>query len=125
MWLELRVPEWEAARVSAPSGATFQVEGIDQSFEVVAGKNARLIGAGALVDSTTRTVPVLFEITKPHPRLKIGMAAKARIFVGDAQPGLAVPAEAVVDESGVPVVFVQTRRRVVSTSSGAHRCPRR
>jgi membrane fusion protein, heavy metal efflux system len=122
MWLELRVPESDAARVSAPSGATFQVEGIDQSFEVVTGKNARLIGAGALVDSTTRTVPVLFEIATPHPGLRIGMAVKARIFVGDTQPGLAVPSEAVVDESGVAVVFVQTggesfQRRPVRTGA--------
>ncbi len=122
MWLELRVPESEATRASAPSGATFQVEGIDQSFEVVTGKNARLIGAGALVDSTTRTVPVLFEIATPHPGLKIGMAVKARVFVGQTQPGLAVPANAVVDESGVAVVFVQTggesfQRRPVRTGA--------
>jgi RND family efflux transporter MFP subunit len=122
LWLELRVPESDAARVSAPSGATFQVDGIEQSFEVVAGRNARLIAAGAVVDAGTRTVPVTFEMQKPHPGLKIGMAVKARVFVGEAQIALAVPAEAVVDESGVPVVFVQTggesfQRRPVRTGA--------
>ena len=122
LWLELRIPESEAARVTAPSGATFQVEGIEQSFEVIAGTNARLIGSGALVDPATRTVPVTFEIQKPHPGLKIGMAVKARVFVGEAQNALAVPAEAVVDESGVSVVFVQTggesfQRRPVRTGA--------
>lgn len=122
IWLELRVPESEAARVAVPTGAGFQVDGITQDFQVLVGKNARLIGSGALVDSTTRTVPVTFEIAKPHPGLRIGMAVKARIFVGDARPVLAVPADAVVDESGVAVVFVQTggesfQRRPVRTGA--------
>ena len=122
LWLELRVPESDAARVLAPSGATFQVEGIEQSFEVVSGVNARLVGTGALVHAANRTVPVTFEIQKPHPGLKIGMAVKARVFIGEAQSALAVPAEAVVDESGVSVVFVQTggesfQRRLVRTGA--------
>jgi cobalt-zinc-cadmium efflux system membrane fusion protein len=62
LWLELRVPESEAARLTAPSGATFHVDGVEQGFEIIPGKNGRLIATGGAVDATTRTVPVLVRV---------------------------------------------------------------
>lgn len=108
LWLELRVPESAAARLVSPSGAAFHVEGIDQSFEIVAGKNGRLIGIGGAVDAVTRTVPVLFEFSPPDERLRIGMAARAQVFADAAREAVAVPASAVVDENGMSTVFVMT-----------------
>jgi len=108
LWLELRVPESEAARLLAPSGATFHVDGVEQGFEIIPGKNGRLIATGGAVDATTRTVPVLFEFTQPDERLRIGMAAKAQVFAGAAREVVAIPATAVLDENGVPTVFVMT-----------------
>ncbi|MFA5242245.1 MAG: efflux RND transporter periplasmic adaptor subunit [Sulfuricella sp.] len=106
MWLELRVPESEAARLASPSGATFRVEGVEQGFEIVPGKNGRLIATGGTVDAVTRTVPVLFELAQPDERLRIGMAVKAQVFADAASEVVAVPASAVLDENGVPTVFV-------------------
>lgn len=108
LWLELRVPESEAARLTAPSGATFHVDGIEQGFEIIPGKNGRLIATGGAVDATTRSVPVLFEFTQPDERLRIGMAAKAQVFAGAAREVVAVPASAVIDENGMATVFVMT-----------------
>lgn len=108
LWLELRVPESEAARLTSPSGATFRVEGVEQGFEIIPGKNGRLIATGGAVDAVTRTVPVLFEFAQPDERLRIGMAVKAQVFAGAAREAAAVPASAVLDENGVPTVFVMT-----------------
>lgn len=108
LWLELRVPESEAARLASPSGAMFRVEGVEQGFEIAPGKNGRLIATGGAVDAVTRTVPVLFEFAQPDERLRIGMAVKAQVFAGAASEMVAVPASAVLDESGVPTVFVMT-----------------
>lgn len=108
LWLELRVPESQAARLASPSGATFRVEGVEQGFEIAPGKNGRLIATGGAVDAVTRTVPVLFEFAQPDERLRIGMAVKAQVFAGAASEVVAVPASAVLDENGVPTVFVMT-----------------
>lgn len=114
LWLELRVPESEAVRLTTPGGASFRVDGIDQTFDIVAGKNGRLIAIGGAVDAVTRTVPVVFEFVPsgasdaPEARLRIGMAVKAQVFSGDAREAVAIPAAAVLDESGVATVFVMT-----------------
>lgn len=105
-WLELRIPESEASRLTSPGGANFHIDGIAEGFEIVVGKNGRLIAIGGVVDATTRTVPVLFEFSQPDSRLRIGMAVKAQVFAGAAKEALAVPASAVIDENGIATVFV-------------------
>lgn len=55
----------------------------------------------------TRTVPVIYEIAQPDSRLRIGMNVKALVYTGVTQGALAVPASALIDETGQPVVFVQ------------------
>jgi len=122
LWLELRVPESEAARLTAPSGAMFHVDGVEQGFEIIPGKNGRLVATGGAVDATTRTVPVLFEFSQPDERLRIGMAAKAQVFAGAAREVAAIPASAVLDENGMATVFVMTggesfERRQVRTGA--------
>lgn len=108
LWLELRVPESEAVRLVSPGGASFHVDGIEQGFDVVAGKSGRLIAVGGAVDAATRSVPVVFEFEKPDERLRVGAAAKAQVFVGSPREAIAVPATAVLDENGIAVVFVMT-----------------
>ena len=63
------------------------------------------MAVGAAVDPSTRTVPVLFEFPNPGS-LRPGMFAKVTVFVGQAEPVLAIPASAVVDDSGFPTVYV-------------------
>lgn len=106
LWLELRVPESEAARLTSPGGAAFHVEGIEQGFDIVAGRNGRLVAVGGAVDAATRSVPVVFEFEKPDARLRVGMATRAQVFVAGPREALAIPAAAVLDENGIAVVFV-------------------
>jgi cobalt-zinc-cadmium efflux system membrane fusion protein len=107
LWLEMRVPESEAARLVNPRGAAFKVSGDPQSFEIVPGKNGRLVAVGGVVDATTRTLPVVFEFVAPKLALPIGLAVQAQVYLGGARETLAIPASAVLDEGGLSVVFVQ------------------
>jgi RND family efflux transporter MFP subunit len=108
LWLELRVPESDAARLASPSGAAFKVAGKEASVEIIAGKNGKLVAVGGVVDATTRTVPVVFEFTPGELALPIGMAVQAQVFAGGARDAVAIPASSVLDEGGMSVVFVMT-----------------
>lgn len=108
LWLELRLPETEAARLGQPSGAVFKAPGDAQTFEIVPGRNGRLVTVGGMVDATTRTLPVVFEFAAPNLMLPIGLAVQAQVFVGAARQALAIPAAAVLEEGGLSVVYVQT-----------------
>jgi membrane fusion protein, heavy metal efflux system len=107
LWLELRVPESDAARLASPTGAAFRVAGDERSIEIIPGRNGRLIAVGGVVDVTTRTVPVVFEFTAADRNLPIGMAVQAQVFAGGARDAVAIPASSVLDEGGMAVVFVQ------------------
>lgn len=140
LWLEARVPESEIGRMGlgaadALDGAAFTVDGYDQPFVIEPGKNGKLIAVGGVVDAATRTVPAIFEFSNPG-NLRLGMTARAQLYIGagkgaqeaeEARNALLVPASAVQDENGMPVVYVQTggerfeRRPVrVGARDGAH-----
>lgn len=120
LWLEARVPESEFGRLDSPSGAWFSVDGGGAGIQIEVGKNGRLLAIGGVVDSTTRTVPVIFEFNPGSRPLPIGLSAKVQIYAGQGQEGVLIPASAVQDESGSNVVYVQQgeeafERRLVQT----------
>jgi RND family efflux transporter MFP subunit len=108
LWLDARVPESDIGRLGSPVGAAFSVDGFAQAFIITPGRNGKLIGVGGAVDTTTRTVPVIFEFANPGGALRLGMMAKAQLFSGGDKDAVLVPASAVQDESGTQVVYVQT-----------------
>lgn len=123
LWLEARVPEHEIGRLGAVDaaaldGASFTVDGYGQPFAIEPGKNGRLIAVGGVIDASTRTVPAIFEFDNPG-NLRLGMAARAQLYLGageaketeaaeETEKTLLIPASAVQDENGTPVVYVQT-----------------
>lgn len=118
LWLEARVPESDIVRLGKPAGAWFAVDGIAGNITVEAGINGRLVAVGGVVDAATRTVPVVFEFANPGLALPVGMTVRAHLFAGNARRSLLVPGDALQDESGTQVVYVQTggesyERRIV------------
>jgi cobalt-zinc-cadmium efflux system membrane fusion protein len=107
LWLEARVPESEIGRVVSPAGAFFRPDGADEATVLRVGDNARLVAYGGLVDRETRTTPAILEFANPGGRLRAGMQLQARLYTGRSIKGVAVPASAVIDDGGRPVVFVQ------------------
>ncbi len=107
LWLEAQVAESDLGRVGTPAGAFFRLDGEDKAIVLEAGKNARLIAFGGLVNPETRTVPAIFEFANTGARLKAGMQLRANLFTGRVVQGVAVSASALVDDAGQPVLFVQ------------------
>jgi RND family efflux transporter MFP subunit len=123
LWLEVRVPESEAARLGQPGGVWFTVDGEDTGYDYEAGKNAKLIAVGRVVDPVTRSVPVIFEFADAGGKLRLNQAVKARVrTAAEGSEAVLVPAAALQDENGVATVYVQTggesfERRIVRPSA--------
>jgi membrane fusion protein, heavy metal efflux system len=104
LWLEVRVPEVDVARVGTPAGASFLVEGVEEPFEVPA---SALVARGHRVDPHTQSLPLMFSVDNPDGRLPVGAFARVRLVTGPEREVLCVPETALVDDSGAFVVFVQ------------------
>jgi len=102
VWLEARVPASEAARVSPRGKATFRVAGSEAVMPV-----SRTISVGSVIDSVSRTVPVIYEVANRDGVLKIGMHAQAAVGTARRVAGVVIPSSAILDEDGRAVVYVQ------------------
>jgi cobalt-zinc-cadmium efflux system membrane fusion protein len=60
-----------------------------------------------VIDPATRALPVQFDIDNRNGQLLVGQTATAILYLGERQRMTAVPADAVLMESGRPYVFVQ------------------
>lgn len=102
VWLEVNVPAAQAGFVSRESGAEFTVEGSARRFSA-----RRTISIGSVIDSLSRTVPVLYEVANPDAIIRIGATARVSVRTGARAEGVLVPSAAVLDEDGRAVVYVQ------------------
>lgn len=97
-----RIPEGEAARARLVSGAEIEVPG--QRDRVPAG---RLASVGKVLDPQSRTLPITFTFDNRIFELPVGQAVFLHLLMGTTAPRPVVPAAAVVDDAGRPIVFVQ------------------
>lgn len=102
VWLQANVPAASAASIGPASGASFQVEGSSRFHEA-----PRTVSVGSMLDSLSRTVPVVYQAANADGSLKIGANARVAIRTGRRSSGLVIPATAVLDEDGRAVVYVQ------------------
>jgi RND family efflux transporter MFP subunit len=120
LWLEVRIPESEAVRLGQASGVWFSLDGEDTVREFEAGKNAKLIAIGDVIDPATRTVAVVFEFANADRHLRLGQSVNAQVRGAVAgRDALLVPVSALQDENGTATVYVQRggesfERRIVS-----------
>lgn len=106
LWLHAHVAESDAARLDDPSGAAFDLSGLDVPVEIGVGDNGRLVGVGSMIDPQSRSVPVIFALSNPDPRIVLNQHVQARVFTGRSRTALSVPAAAVIDDGGQRVVYV-------------------
>ncbi len=69
---------------------------------------ARLVSIGGIVDATTRTVGVVFEVENRDGWLRAGQQAEVGIEVGRPERAVVVPEAAIVRSGEVPMIFVHT-----------------
>jgi multidrug efflux pump subunit AcrA (membrane-fusion protein) len=118
LWIEADVSEYDLGRVRQAPGASYRLAAYpDQTVPILSG-GGRLIDVGAMVDPDTRTVPIRYEVPNKDGTLRVGMFADLLVETNRKQTALAVPKDAVVDEGGEVVAYVQRggetfeRRRV-------------
>jgi membrane fusion protein, heavy metal efflux system len=102
VWLEVHVPAAQAGLVSRASGAEFSLEGNPRRYAA-----RRTVSVGSVIDSLSRTVPVLYEVSNVDGSIRIGAAARVAVRTGQRADGVVVPTAAILDEDGRPVVYVQ------------------
>jgi cobalt-zinc-cadmium efflux system membrane fusion protein len=97
-----QVPEQYVPRLSEFRAAEVNVPGADDPLA-----GATFVAQGRAVDPSTRAVPVTFELARPPATLAVGQSVTLRLLSGDTTPRIVVPADAVVDDAGQTIVFVQ------------------
>ena len=96
------VPERDAARVRAVSAAEIEVPGREERLP--AGELASL---GKVLDPQSRTLPITFRFDNRELGLPLGQSVFLHLLMDATARRPVVPASAVVDDAGRPVVFVQ------------------
>jgi RND family efflux transporter MFP subunit len=102
VWLRVNVPAAQAPNVSRSSGVEFVVEGSPRTYSA-----RRVVSVGSVIDSLSRTVPVLFEVANVDGSLKVGAHARVAVRTGRREGGVTIPASAVLDEDGRAIAYVQ------------------
>jgi RND family efflux transporter MFP subunit len=108
VWLEVDVPAAFSAQLRNPVEALFSLEGGTHHHRISPETGGRLITVGAVVESDSRMLPVIYELDNRQGHFKIGMVAEASILVGDGKPNVSVPRTALVEDQGQALVFIQT-----------------
>ena len=106
LWVEAQVAEADAPRLGTPAGIAFELPGVDAPIDVVVGTNGRLVGRSSVIDPVTRSVPVIFALSTPDPRINLNQKVEARVYTGERREALSVPTTAVIDDAGQRVVYV-------------------
>ncbi len=108
VFVETQVPEGSIHRLSATKAASYEVPGETGQFVPITGDGAgRLVFLGIQVDVATRTVPLVYEAKNPDHRLRVGQSLNLYVETARAEEALALPNEAIVEEGGRPIAYVQ------------------
>ena len=97
-----QVPESQAARARLAQAAEIEIAG--QPDRAPAG---HLVSVGKVLDPRSRTLPITFAFDNRTLGLPVGQAAFLHLLMETTQPHPVVPATAIVDDAGRPIVFVQ------------------
>jgi cobalt-zinc-cadmium efflux system membrane fusion protein len=111
------VPDGEAARARVARAAEIELAG--QSDRIPTG---RLVSLGKVLDPRSRTLPITFALDNRRLGLPVGQAVLLHLLMDATAPRPVVPAAAIVDDAGRPIVFVQLEgetfeRRAVTVGS--------
>jgi multidrug efflux pump subunit AcrA (membrane-fusion protein) len=106
--IEARVPEADLEAVGTGGDALYEAPGSPGKLVPILGPGGgRLVLPGLEVEHETRTAAIVYEVPNPEGRLRIGMSLAVELETARRADALAIPASAVVEESGQPVAFVQ------------------
>jgi cobalt-zinc-cadmium efflux system membrane fusion protein len=102
VWLAVNLPASRAGELAPGSGAVFWLEGSSRRYQA-----QRMVSRGAVLDSLTRTLAVMYEVPNRDGSITIGANARAAVRTGRRVSGLVIPESAILDEDGRAVAYVQ------------------
>jgi cobalt-zinc-cadmium efflux system membrane fusion protein len=102
VWLHVNLPAAQGSLVGRSSGASFELEGTSRRYEA-----RRVVSVGSIIDSLSRTLPVIYEVANPDGSVKVGATARVYLRTGRSASGVVIPAAAVLEEDGRPIAYVQ------------------
>lgn len=116
-WLKVQVPEVYGAKVQQTSGVWFK-QG-EELISLISNENATLINTSQQVIHPSRTIETVLAYAADSWSGIIGSRMPVNVFVGQPEEKLAIPVTSIIDDSGIPVVYVQKtgesfERRVIS-----------
>jgi membrane fusion protein, heavy metal efflux system len=94
----------EAAASGARDATVAEVEVARQPERIPAG---RRVGVGRVLDPQARTLPITFAFDNRRQALPVGQSLFLHLLLDATSPRPVVPAAAIVDDAGRPIVFVQ------------------
>lgn len=97
-----QVPEAQAMRARVARTAEIEIAGQPDRVPV-----NRLVSVGKVLDAQTRTLPITFAFDNRALGLPVGQAVFLNVLSEATAPRPVVPAAAIVDDAGRPIVFVQ------------------
>lgn len=97
-----QISEADATRTRSVSSAEIEIPGRESRLPA-----GRLAGVGRVLDPQSRTLPITFAFDNRTLGLPVGQALFLHLLMGATAHRPVVPAAAVVDDAGRPIVFVQ------------------
>ena len=119
VWIKVNLFEKDYYKIDKLQGLSLILPGLD-SLIVLDRKSLNVLNMGNIIDSQTRSIPILIEIKNSAGILKIGQVLQAELYTTEQKEELCVPKYAVYDDDGKQVVFVHTEgetfeKRIVAT----------
>jgi membrane fusion protein, heavy metal efflux system len=97
-----QIPEAEAARARLARAAEIEIPGLPDRSAA-----GHLVSTGKVLDPQSRTLPMTFAFDNRTRGIPVGQAISLYLLMDPTAPRPVVPAAAVVDDAGRPIVFVQ------------------
>ncbi|MEX0805342.1 MAG: efflux RND transporter periplasmic adaptor subunit [Candidatus Binatia bacterium] len=106
LWVEGRLFEHDIAKVRKFERGHFTAAALSEPFILLQPKT-RLVSIGSVIDLATRSIRFILEARNDEGRLKIGLQGDLAVQTGEKIRGIAIPINAIVDDKGLTVAFVQ------------------
>jgi len=107
VWVEVALRPSDAAAVTSdPVGIHLLPSGA-QTAVTLQKEEIRLVSRSPEVDRRTGAVTTIIEVRSGLGSVPLGTHAEAEILLAGETEGIIVPASAVIDDGGVPIVYVQ------------------
>jgi RND family efflux transporter MFP subunit len=108
LWIDVALRPEDARRIGSQQGGLVVRSPGGEGPLIFDADRVRVIAGSPVVDASTGKVSVLFEVTGDLASLRSGSAVEAEVLLADEIRGVVVPASAIVDDGGVPIVYLQT-----------------